>query len=55
MPMTLPMVVPLKMRQAGRATCAPKGLLAPDWDVGGSSATPSIQPPGYAIHRVFAA
>src|SRR5512141_724146 len=46
MPMTLPMVLPLNLRQAGRAASAPEG-------VGGSSADPLIQPPGYANHRGF--
>src|SRR5512141_2667144 len=46
MPMTLPMVLPLNLRQAGRAASAPER-------VGGSSANPLIQPPGYAIHRGF--
>jgi hypothetical protein len=37
--MTLPMVLPLKLRQAGRAAWRPMG------NVGGSSADPPIQPP----------
>src|SRR5262249_14863845 len=49
MPMTLPMVRPLNLRQAGRAARRPSR------ECQRLIRRPPVQPPGYAIRRIFAA